>query len=138
MHKATWFATLALVALVATVSSSAQQAVTVEGTLVDSSCYLGMNMTENDHGNMKACGTTCLNMGQPGGVVPSDGTFHAVIAPRSKARAACRTHGAHHRDAQGGSHHGDQGRDERQRTLHGVRHQGDDVGAAARHGATDG
>ena len=84
MHKATWFATLALVALVATVSSSAQQAVTVEGTLVDSSCYLGMNMTENDHGNMKACGTTCLNMGQPGGVVPSDGTFHAVIAPAAK------------------------------------------------------
>lgn len=73
-----------VVALMATVGVTAQETVTVEGTLVDSSCYLGMGMTQNDHGNMEACGTACLRMGQPGGIVTSDGTFHAIVAPASK------------------------------------------------------
>ena len=73
-----------VVTLATTVALGAQQSVTIEGTLVDSSCYLGMNMTENDHGNMRACGTACLNMGQPAGIVTSDGTFHAIVAPATK------------------------------------------------------
>ena len=78
---------LGFVALVMSVTLGAQNSTTVEGILVDSSCYLGMNMTENDHGNMRACGTACMNMGQPGGIVTSDGTFHAIIAPAAKLAA---------------------------------------------------
>ena len=62
----------------------AQDSLTIEGTLVDSSCYLGMNMTANDHGNMKPCGTACMRMDQPGGIVTSDGVFHAIVAPAAK------------------------------------------------------
>ena len=79
MRKALTFGILLLVAIAVT-TLSAQPAVTVEGTLVDSK-YLGMNQDGNDHGTMKACGEMCLKMGQPAGLVTSDGTFHTIVAP---------------------------------------------------------
>lgn len=66
---------------VAAASLAAQQATTVEGTLVDSKCYLGDNQAGNDHGAMKACGTMCLKGGTPAGVLTKDKKFHAIIAP---------------------------------------------------------
>ncbi len=62
-------------------SPTLAQADTVEGTLVDSKCYLGDNsLTTNDHGDMEGCGTMCLKMGQPAGIVTEDGKFYPVIA----------------------------------------------------------
>ena len=84
MRKAITFVFVALIMTSMTATLRAQDPKTVKGTLVDSSCYLGMNMTENDHGDMRVCGTACLKMGQPGGVVTSDGAFHAIIAPAAK------------------------------------------------------
>lgn len=60
---------------------SAQQATSVEGTLVDSKCYLNDGATSNDHGPMKACGTMCLKGGIPAGVLTKDKRFYAIIAP---------------------------------------------------------
>lgn len=72
---------LALVLILAGVSS-AQKDTTVEGTLVDSMCYLKDNsLTGNDHGAMKQCGTMCLKGGTPAGVLTKNKKFHAVIAP---------------------------------------------------------
>lgn len=61
--------------------ASAQKATTVEGTLVDSMCYLKGGETGNDHGPMKNCGTMCLKGGTPAGVLTKDKKFHAIIAP---------------------------------------------------------
>ncbi len=36
----------------------AQQSITIEGTLVDSKCYLGMGEKDDDHGAMAACGNS--------------------------------------------------------------------------------
>jgi hypothetical protein len=56
--------------LLVAASVTAQQATTVEGTLVDAKCYLGDNMAiGNDHGAMKACGTMCLKGGSTAGVI---------------------------------------------------------------------
>src|SRR3990172_448263 len=56
--------------------------VTVEGTLVDSKCYLKDNsLTGNDHGPMKQCGTMCLKGGTPGALLTKDKKFYALIAP---------------------------------------------------------
>ena len=80
MTKIVRFAVLvAFAAVFAVVSLGAQT--TYEGTLVDSKCYLGMNETGNDHGQMKACGTMCLKGGTPAAIVTKDKQFHALIAP---------------------------------------------------------
>ena len=52
-------------AMIAIVSLVAQESITIEGTLVDSKCYVGMGETDDDHGQMRACGAACLRMGQP-------------------------------------------------------------------------
>ncbi len=72
---------LALALAIGAAVSVAQKEVTLEGTLVDSKCYLGMGETENDHGAMKNCGTMCLKGGTPGGLLTKDKKFHAIIAP---------------------------------------------------------
>jgi hypothetical protein len=75
---------LSLAALAAALSLGvawAQKATTVEGTLVDSACYLKGGETGNDHGAMKECGTMCLKGGTPAGVLTKDKKFHAIIAP---------------------------------------------------------
>lgn len=68
--------------LLAAGSVAAQQATTVEGTLVDAKCYLGDNtLTGNDHGAMKGCGTMCLKGGSTAGILTKDKRFHALVAP---------------------------------------------------------
>ncbi|MCI0348126.1 MAG: hypothetical protein L0Z53_01765 [Acidobacteriales bacterium] len=83
MKNRIWFGLGALaLALVLAGVSSAQKETTVEGTLVDSACYLKDNsLTGNDHGPMKDCGTMCLKGGTPAGVLTKGKKFHAVIAP---------------------------------------------------------
>ena len=76
-----------LFAAVGVVSLGAQQSITVEGTLVDSKCYLGMGEKDDDHGNMANCGQMCLKMGQPAGIVTADDAFHALVAPASALAA---------------------------------------------------
>ena len=62
--------------------SAAPKDATLEGTLVDSKCYLADNsLTGNDHGAMKNCGTICLKGGSPGGLLTKDKKFYAIIAP---------------------------------------------------------
>ncbi len=52
------------------------------GTLVDASCYLIDNSQfGNDHLDMKRCGTACLKMGKPAGLVMPDKTFFILLAP---------------------------------------------------------
>lgn len=71
-----------LLAFAAAVMSARAQERTIEGTLVDSKCYLSDNsLTGNDHGAMKECGTMCLKGGSPAGVLAKDKTFTAIIAP---------------------------------------------------------
>lgn len=80
MRHSARFLAIGVVFLVGMGSLAAQQATTVEGTLVDAKCYLGNNaLTGNDHG-MQACGTMCLKMGVPAGILAQDNTFHAIIA----------------------------------------------------------
>lgn len=55
--------------------------VTVEGTLIDSACYLKDGATGNDHGGMKGCGTMCLKGGTPAAVLTKDKKVHVIIAP---------------------------------------------------------
>jgi hypothetical protein len=60
----------------------ADKTISVEGTLVDSKCYLKDNsLTGNDHGPMKQCGTMCLKAGTPAAILTKDKKFYAVIAP---------------------------------------------------------
>ena len=50
------------------------------GSLVDASCYLTDNtQTGNDHMDMKNCGTACLKMGRPAGMVTSDKKFFVLL-----------------------------------------------------------
>ena len=71
-------AALIVTAVLAVATAGAQT--TYEGTLVDSTCYLGMGEADNDHGPMKACGTMCLRGGTPAGLLTKDKQFHALIA----------------------------------------------------------
>ncbi len=81
MRHSVRFLAIGVAFLVGVGSLAAQQATTVEGTLVDAGCYLGNNaLTGNNHG-MPACGTMCLKMGSPAGILTQDKTFHAIIAP---------------------------------------------------------
>ena len=75
------FAVVLLAALlVAPALLGAQNQTTLEGTLVDSKCYLGMGEKDDDHGTMAECGAMCLKQGQPAGLVTSDNTFHILVA----------------------------------------------------------
>jgi hypothetical protein len=76
---------LALCALVAgTVAAGYTADQTWTGSLVDASCYLkdGASMASgNDHMGTKSCGTTCLKLGQPAGIVTADKKFILLIVP---------------------------------------------------------
>ena len=50
------------------------------GALVDASCYL-TDSTEanNDHMGMKECGTACLKMGRPAGLLTADKKFFVLM-----------------------------------------------------------
>lgn len=74
--------TIAALALAVGSGASGQgKAMSVEGTLVDSACYLKGGATGDDHGSMKGCGKSCLKGGTPAGVLTKDKKFHALIAP---------------------------------------------------------
>jgi len=73
---------LALAVAFSVVLATAQaKDMTYSGTLVDSKCYLAHNLTTNDHGPNKNCGTLCLKGGTPGGLLTSDKKFYALLAP---------------------------------------------------------
>ncbi len=82
MKKVGMFALLALVLALAAGVYAAEKGVTLEGTLVDSKCYLKDNsLTGNDHGPVKECGTICLKAGTPGALLTKDKKFYAILAP---------------------------------------------------------
>lgn len=52
------------------------------GSLVDASCYLtDQAQAGNDHLGMKNCGTACLKMGRPAGLVTPDKRFFILAVP---------------------------------------------------------
>jgi len=81
--RKTMFAVLVAAALALALGVyGAVKEVTLEGTLVDSKCYLKDNsLTGNDHGPVKGCGTMCLKGGTPGALLTKDKKFHAILAP---------------------------------------------------------
>jgi len=82
MRKLGPFVLLAFVVAVAVGVYAAEKTVTLEGTLVDSKCYLKDNsLTGNDHGPVKQCGTMCLKGGTPAALLTKDKKFHAILAP---------------------------------------------------------
>ncbi len=82
MKSSRLFPLLALFVVITVGLAAAEKVVTVEGTLVDSKCYLKDNsLTGNDHGPVKECGTMCLKGGTPGALLTKDKKFHAILAP---------------------------------------------------------
>jgi hypothetical protein len=82
MRNARLFVLLTFALAIAVGLSAAEKTVTLEGTLVDSKCYLKDNsLTGNDHGPVKECGTMCLKGGTPGALLTKDKKFHAILAP---------------------------------------------------------
>lgn len=81
--RKTWLPMVAVFALfLAAGLYAAEKAVTFEGTLVDSKCYLADNSnTGNDHMGIKGCGTICLKAGNPAGILTKDKRFHTIVAP---------------------------------------------------------
>jgi hypothetical protein len=52
------------------------------GSLVDASCYLTDSaQANNSHMGMNKCGTECLRMGKPAGLVTADKKFFVLLAP---------------------------------------------------------
>jgi hypothetical protein len=81
MKNGRWLFPMLALSLTALVSPLLAQSGPWEGTLVDSKCYLADNsFIGNDHGSMNECGSMCLKMGQPAGLVTSDKAFHPIIA----------------------------------------------------------
>ncbi len=82
MRKSVFLILAVLALALAAGGYAAEKAVTVEGTLVDSKCYLMDNsLTGNDHGQVKQCGTLCLKGGTPAALLTKDKKFHAILAP---------------------------------------------------------
>ncbi|MFQ5776796.1 MAG: hypothetical protein ACE5IP_02175 [Terriglobia bacterium] len=89
MSKRLTILTLVLALTLAAGSALAQgmmggKAKTVEGTLVDSKCFLmNANNTTNDHmtpkGNMPNCATACAKMGIPTGILTADGNYVPLV-----------------------------------------------------------
>jgi len=71
---------LVLAGLLVAAASLRAAPVTVEGTLIDSACYLKGGETTNDHGPMKECGTMCLRGGTPAAVLTKDKKVHVIVA----------------------------------------------------------
>ncbi|HXX18562.1 MAG TPA: hypothetical protein VEJ46_04110 [Candidatus Acidoferrum sp.] len=75
---------LAFCALLASAASlgRAEQNQIWTGTLVDASCYAtDSTQSGNDHLDMRKCGTACLKMGKPAGIVTADKKFFILLAP---------------------------------------------------------
>jgi hypothetical protein len=66
----------------AAISMRAEQNQIWTGSLVDASCYMTDSaQANNDHMGMKSCGTACLKMGKPAGIVTADKKFFILLAP---------------------------------------------------------
>jgi hypothetical protein len=75
-------ALLAIFLALSTAVVAEDKAVTLQGTLVDSKCYLmDSKLTGNDHGIVKKCGTLCLKGGSPGALLTKDNHFYALLTP---------------------------------------------------------
>jgi hypothetical protein len=59
------------------------KAVTVTGEIIDLSCYLQLGKHGEKH---KACGTKCLQSGQPIGLLTRDGTVYMLMAEEHDPR----------------------------------------------------
>jgi len=82
MRFARWPVLLAIFLALSTALMADDKAVTLQGTLVDSKCYMMDNkLTGNDHGDVKKCGTLCLKGGSPGALLTRDNHFYALLAP---------------------------------------------------------
>jgi hypothetical protein len=76
------FSTLLLTCAIAAWSARGEQNQIWTGTLVDASCYMtDSTHSGNDHLDMKRCGTACLKMGKPAGIVLGDKKFFILLAP---------------------------------------------------------
>lgn len=53
--------------------------VTLQGTLIDLSCYLNDGDKGNDHMGMKGCGTACLKQGSPAGLLVGDRIYYLIF-----------------------------------------------------------
>lgn len=70
----------AAVGLAAATPKARAAEVTLEGTLVDTSCYFADPAnTSNDHGAMKGCGTACAKSGLPVGLLTAAGKHYALV-----------------------------------------------------------
>lgn len=76
-----WIGFPAVVLALVISAYAADKPVTMEGTLVDSKCYLMDKNVSNDHGTVKSCGTLCMKAGSPAGLVTSDNKFYVLLAP---------------------------------------------------------
>jgi hypothetical protein len=82
MVKARWILLAAAFTFFAVCVYAAEKKVTLEGTLVDSKCYLAdHSLTGNDHMGTKNCGTICLKQGNPAGLLTREKHFHILVAP---------------------------------------------------------
>jgi len=78
------FAFWAVLALALAAASNFAADQTWTGSLVDASCYLkdGASMASgNNHMGMKDCGTVCLKMGQPAGILTPEKKLILLILP---------------------------------------------------------
>ncbi|MGA2184158.1 MAG: hypothetical protein ABSH47_14130 [Bryobacteraceae bacterium] len=64
--------------------------VTVTGEIIDLSCYLQLGKHGEKH---KACGTKCLQSGQPIGLLAKDGTVYMLMAEEHDPRRDGQTEG---------------------------------------------
>jgi hypothetical protein len=59
--------------------------ITVQGTLIDTSCYFAEGQKGDDHDGMKACGKDCLNSGEPAGVLVDDKVYVLIFPAKAFA-----------------------------------------------------
>jgi len=72
-------------------SDSKGKTITVQGILVDTSCYFEEGQKGDDHDGMKACGKDCLNSGVPAGVLVDDKVYILIFPAKAFADVAGQT-----------------------------------------------
>lgn len=82
MKRATILTLALILAVVTGVALAGEKgSKTVEGTLVDSKCYLAGGFTGNDHMGTPKCGTACAKSGLPVGILTTEGKYLTVAVP---------------------------------------------------------
>lgn len=82
MKKLQLLALVACALFTATAVFAAQKPTVWQGTLADSNCYLKDHaLTGNDHMGVKECGTACLKIGRPAGILTRTKQVHVLVAP---------------------------------------------------------